>query len=74
VDDDVTSGTDTLDEVMERGFSHGFGGSAANRELVRWMRADNDGRPASERLRSPTIWWRCSTRRRRSAGAPTLAL
>ncbi|MEU3920462.1 erythromycin esterase family protein [Streptomyces sp. NPDC029004] len=56
VDDYVTSGTGTLDEVMEHGFSHGWGTSAANRELVRWMRAynvraDNDGRPASERLR-----------------------
>ncbi|TDD03720.1 erythromycin esterase family protein [Nonomuraea deserti] len=51
VDDHVTSGTGKLDEVMERGFSHGFGASAANRELVRWMRAYNDGRPASERLR-----------------------
>ena len=51
VDDYVASGTGTLDEVMERGFSHGFGTSAANRELVRWMRAHNDGRPASERLR-----------------------
>ncbi len=53
VDDHIASGTDTLDEdeVMERGFSDGFGASAANRELVRWMRAYNDGRPASERLR-----------------------
>lgn len=51
VDDYVTSGTGTLDEVMERGFSHGFGASAANRELVRWMHAYNDDRPASERLR-----------------------
>ncbi|MEV0148263.1 MULTISPECIES: erythromycin esterase family protein [unclassified Nonomuraea] len=51
VDDYVTSGTGTLDEVMERGFSHGWGASAANRELVRWMRAYNDGRPASELLR-----------------------
>jgi erythromycin esterase-like protein len=51
VDDYVTSGTGLLDEVMERGFSHGFGASAANRELVRWMRAYNDGRPVSERLR-----------------------
>ncbi|GAA1926684.1 erythromycin esterase family protein [Streptantibioticus ferralitis] len=51
VDDYVTSGTGTLDEVMEQGFSHGFGTSAANRELVRWMRAYNDGRPASEWLR-----------------------
>ncbi len=51
VDDYVTSGTGTLDEVMERGFSHEWGAFAANRELVRWMRAYNDGRPASERLR-----------------------
>jgi erythromycin esterase-like protein len=36
---------------MERGFSHEFAASAANRELVRWMRAYNDGRPASEQLR-----------------------
>ncbi|MDT0466271.1 erythromycin esterase family protein [Streptomyces gibsoniae] len=51
VDDYVTSGTGTLDEVMEHGFSHGWGTSAANRELVRWMRDYNDGRPASDRLR-----------------------
>ncbi|MGW1841254.1 erythromycin esterase family protein [Streptomyces sp. NPDC001966] len=51
VDDYVTSGTGTLDEVMEHGFSHGWGASAANRELVRWMRAHNDGRPAPERVR-----------------------
>ncbi|MFE2475051.1 erythromycin esterase family protein [Streptomyces sp. NPDC059389] len=51
VDDYVTAGTGTLDEVMERGFSHGWGASAANRELVRWMRAHNEGRPASERVR-----------------------
>lgn len=51
VDDYVTSGTGTLDEVMERGISHGWGASAANRELVRWMRAYNDGRPAAERVR-----------------------
>jgi erythromycin esterase-like protein len=51
VDEYVTSGTGTLDEVMERGISHGWGAFAANRELVRWMRAYNDGRPASERLR-----------------------
>ncbi|MBT2365793.1 erythromycin esterase family protein [Streptomyces sp. ISL-10] len=51
VDEYVTSGTGTLDEVMERGISHGWGASAANRDLVRWMLAYNDGRPASERLR-----------------------
>jgi erythromycin esterase-like protein len=51
VDDYVTSGTGILDDVMERGFSHEWGAFAANRELVRWMRAYNDGRPASEQLR-----------------------
>jgi erythromycin esterase-like protein len=52
VDDYVTSGTGTLDEVMATGFSHPeLGASAANRELVRWMRAYNDGRPAAERVR-----------------------
>ncbi len=51
VDDYVTSGKGTLDEAMERSFSHGFGASAANREMVRWMREYNDGRPAPDRLR-----------------------
>jgi erythromycin esterase-like protein len=56
VDDYVTSGAGTLDEVLEHGFSHGWGAFAGNRELVRWMRAFNvraekDGRPASDRLR-----------------------
>ncbi|MFE5399084.1 erythromycin esterase family protein [Streptomyces sp. NPDC056568] len=51
VDAHVTSGTGTLDEVMERGFSHEWGAYAGNRELVRWMRAYNDGRPAADRLR-----------------------
>ncbi|NXY98764.1 erythromycin esterase family protein [Streptomyces sp. BR123] len=51
VDAHVTSGTGTLDEVMEHGISHGWGTSAANRELVRWMRAHNEGRPASEQVR-----------------------
>lgn len=54
VDDYVTSGQGTLDEAMERGFSHpdlGLGTSAANRELVRWIREYNDGRPVSEQLR-----------------------
>lgn len=51
VDDHVTSGAGTLDEVMERGFSHGWGAFPANRELVRWMRAYNDGRPAAQQVR-----------------------
>jgi erythromycin esterase-like protein len=50
VDDYVTSGTGTLDEVMARGFSHGFGAAPANRELVRWMRAYNEDRPGPERV------------------------
>src|SRR5579863_659599 len=36
VDDYVTTGTGSLDDVMARGFSHGFGASAASRDLVRW--------------------------------------
>lgn len=51
VDDYVTSGTGTLDEAMEHGFSHGWGAFTGNRELVRWMRAHNDGRPESEQVR-----------------------
>lgn len=56
VDDYVTSGAGTLDEAMEHGFSHGWGAFEGNRGLVRWMRAhniraDHEGRPASERLR-----------------------
>ncbi|MGW5160413.1 erythromycin esterase family protein [Nonomuraea wenchangensis] len=51
VDDHVTSGAGTLDEVMERGFSHEWGALAGNRELVRWMRDHNAGRPAAEQVR-----------------------
>ncbi|MFE2279583.1 erythromycin esterase family protein [Streptomyces sp. NPDC059454] len=51
VDAYVTSGTGTLDEAMERGFSHEWGAFPGNRELVRWMRAHNEDRPESERLR-----------------------
>ncbi|WP_406862115.1 erythromycin esterase family protein [Streptomyces sp. HUAS MG47] len=51
VDAYVTTGAGTLDDVMARGFSHDWGDDAANRELVRWMRAFNEDRPASDRLR-----------------------
>jgi erythromycin esterase-like protein len=51
VDEYVVHGTGSLDEVMARGFSHGFGESAANRELVRWMREYNRNCPAADRLR-----------------------
>ncbi|NEB61903.1 erythromycin esterase family protein [Streptomyces diastaticus] len=51
VDDYVTRGTGTLDEAVERGFSHPWGPGTPNRELVRWMRAYNEDRPAHERIR-----------------------
>ncbi|GAA2621845.1 erythromycin esterase family protein [Streptomyces axinellae] len=52
VDDYVTSGAGSLDRTMAHGFSHEwFNVSEANRDLVRWMRAYNEGRPASERIR-----------------------
>ncbi|MFD8570223.1 erythromycin esterase family protein [Streptomyces sp. NPDC059639] len=54
VDDHVTgarTGPDALDDAMRHGFSHGLGASAANRELVRWMREFNDGRPAADQVR-----------------------
>lgn len=50
VDAYVRDGAGTLDRVMAEGFSHGFGESAANRELVSWMRAYNEGRPATEQV------------------------
>src|SRR5215212_12175814 len=60
VDDYVTSGTGILDEVMERGFSHEWGAFGGNRELVRCMRAYNDGRPGQSSCASPvsTARWR----------------
>lgn len=45
------SAEDELDDVMARGFSHEWGAFPGNRELVRWMRSFNAGRPASDRLR-----------------------
>ncbi|MEU6717947.1 erythromycin esterase family protein [Nonomuraea sp. NPDC046802] len=51
VDAYVTEGTGTLDDVMSRGYTHGVGASAANRDLVRWMRDHNRTRPAQDRLR-----------------------
>ncbi|MFI1048604.1 erythromycin esterase family protein [Streptomyces griseoruber] len=50
VDDHVTRGTGTLDDVMEHGFTHGFGASAANRDLVRWMRTHNASRPTTDHI------------------------
>ncbi|GAB2484252.1 erythromycin esterase family protein [Promicromonospora xylanilytica] len=51
VDDHVTTGEGDLDDVMDRGFSHEWGALEGNRELVRWMRAHNEGRPATDQVR-----------------------
>jgi erythromycin esterase-like protein len=51
VDDHVTTGTGTLDDVMAHGFSHDWGAYPANRDLVHWMRTHNDGRPAADQVR-----------------------
>lgn len=50
VDDFVREGVGTLDAAMRDGFSHGFGGVDANRQLVAWMRDFNERRPPEERL------------------------
>jgi erythromycin esterase-like protein len=65
VDEYVTTGAGTLDDVMERGFSHGFGAWPANRELVQWMRAYNEEH--EDKLRffgfdAPLEYWAASPR------------
>ncbi len=65
VDAYVTTGAGTLDEVMERGFSHDFGSAPGNRELVRWMREYNQEH--DEHLRffgfdGPLEYWAASPR------------
>ncbi|MEU8896183.1 erythromycin esterase family protein [Nocardia sp. NPDC048505] len=65
VDDYLRTGEGSLDEVMERGFSHGFGSVAANRELVQWMRDYNACH--DEQLRffgidGPLEYWAASPR------------
>lgn len=51
VDDYVTTGEGDLDQIMEHGLSHQWGTFPANRELVRWMRAYNEHRPAPDQVR-----------------------
>ncbi|MER5644307.1 erythromycin esterase family protein [Streptosporangium sp. NPDC002524] len=51
VDEYVTEGVGTFDDVMRDGFSHGLGGLETSRELVRWMREHNRDRPAPDRVR-----------------------
>ncbi|MEV6866892.1 erythromycin esterase family protein [Streptosporangium subroseum] len=65
VDDYITTGAGTLDDVMERGFSHDFGAPPDIRELVRWMRAYNEEH--DEKLRffgfdGPLEYWAESPR------------
>lgn len=51
VDEYVRTGAGSLDDVMRTGFSHGFWDREATRDLLRWMRAYNEGRPDEDRLR-----------------------
>src|SRR5689334_3326273 len=46
VADDYVNGRlgGTLDDVLEAGFSHNFGRSVANREIIEWMRRLNASR------------------------------
>lgn len=65
VDDYIGAGEGVLDDVMDRGFSHGFGAVPANRDLVRWMRAYNDAH--DDKLRffgfdGPLEYWAASPR------------
>ncbi|GAB2941889.1 erythromycin esterase family protein [Nonomuraea fastidiosa] len=65
VDDYVTTGKGSLDEVMEHGFSHGFGAMSGNRDLVQWMRAYNEEHDAKLRFfgfDGPLEYWARSPR------------
>ena len=68
VDAYLTSGKETLDDIMQHGFSHGFGKVNANRDLVAWLREFNAGRDDTNRVRfygfdAPTeIMWAASPR------------
>ncbi|WFE20237.1 erythromycin esterase family protein [Solwaraspora sp. WMMD937] len=59
------TGTGTLDDVMRHGFSHQFGTSPANRDLVSWMRAYNDDHDDKLRFHGfdgPLEYWAASPR------------
>ncbi|MFC4425210.1 erythromycin esterase family protein [Deinococcus navajonensis] len=51
VGDHVVSGQGNLDDVLQAGFSHGFGARPANRDLVTWMREQNARRDRNGELR-----------------------
>lgn len=50
VDDYIRGADDPLDDVMSRGFSHGFGGMEGNRRLVTWLRGQNERRPTEDQI------------------------
>jgi len=50
VEDYVTGGAGTLDEVLATGLSHGLGTSKANRDLVSWLRQSNVDREVPVRF------------------------
>ena len=47
----VGDGQGSAEEALRTGFSHGFGESAANRELVDWLREHNRDAAARDRVR-----------------------
>src|SRR4051812_27315221 len=51
VDEYVRGGDADEDAVMATGFTHGWGGLPANRELVRWLREQNPRRAPDAQLR-----------------------
>ncbi|WP_165615363.1 erythromycin esterase family protein, partial [Mycobacteroides chelonae] len=51
VDRYVTAGEGTLDDVLDAGFSHGFGAYPSSRELISWLRDWNSGRGPGEQVR-----------------------
>lgn len=51
VDAWVRGGPGDIDDVLTAGISHGFGSCPANRELLEWARAHNEGRPPSDQVR-----------------------
>jgi erythromycin esterase-like protein len=65
VDDYISTGAGTLDDVMRLGFSHGFGRSPANRDLVRWMRTARFPAPSSPAKPSTRCWARTTGGRTR---------
>ncbi|WP_241482995.1 erythromycin esterase family protein [Nocardiopsis halophila] len=47
----ITRGEGTLDEALEKGFSHEFGSLPSNRRLLAWLREFNADRDPADRVR-----------------------